>query len=170
MPHRSEAGRLAVCGWSAGGNLAAVVCQLARDAGGPEIAGQVLVTPVTDADFTRASYIDNAEGYVLTTPLMRWFWDHYADAGDRLDPRAAPIRARDLSNLPPALIVTAEFDPLRDEGAAYAEALAAAGVPVRHVMGAGQIHTSLTAVDVIATGADAREEMGRALRQFFGTL
>lgn len=163
------AGRLAVCGWSAGGNLAAVVCQLARDAGGPEIAGQVLVTPVTDADFTRASYIDNAEGYVLTTPLMRWFWDHYADAGDRLDPRVAPLRARDLCSLPPALIVTAEFDPLRDEGAAYAEALAAAGVPVRHVMCAGQIHTSLTAVDVIATGAGAREEMGRALRQFFGT-
>jgi cation diffusion facilitator CzcD-associated flavoprotein CzcO/acetyl esterase/lipase len=161
-------GRLAVCGWSAGGNLAAVVCQLARDAGGPEIAGQVLVTPVTDADFTRPSYADNAEGYVLTTPLMRWFWDHYADAADRLDPRAAPLRARDLSNLPPALIVTAEFDLLRDEGAAYAEALAAAGVPVRHVMCAGQIHTSLTAVDAIVTGAGAREEMGRALRQFFG--
>ena len=160
--------QLAVCGWSAGANLAAVVCQLARDAGGPRIAGQVLVAPVTASDFTLPSYAANAEGYVLTTPLMRWFWDHYADPADRRDPRAAPLFAKDLSNLPPALVVTCEFDPLRDEGAAYADALQAAGVAVSHLACRGQIHTSLLAVDAIPSGARARQEMALALRQFLG--
>jgi len=160
-------GRLAVCGWSAGGNIAAVVCQMARDAGGPRIAGQVLVTPVTDQDLTRASYVANGEGYVLTTALMRWFWDHYADPADRLQPKASPLRAKDLSGLPPALVVTCEFDPLRDEGAAYAEALARAGVDARHLGCRGQIHTSVPAVDVIRSAASAREEIGAALRGFF---
>ena len=108
-------GQLAVAGWSAGGNLAAVACQLARDAGGPEILGQLLVTPVTDCDLSRPSYQENGDGYVLTAPLMHWFWDHYADPADRRDPKASPLRG-DLSDLPPAVIVTAEFDPLRDEG------------------------------------------------------
>ncbi len=159
-------GQLAVCGWSAGANLAAVVCQLARDAGGPHIDGQVLVTPVIGADFTRRSHAENADGYILTTALMRWFWDHYADAADRRDPRAAPIEASDLSRLPPALVVTCEFDPLRDDGTAYAAALKAAGVDARHFACRGQIHTSLMAVDVIASGASARQEMAAALRQF----
>ena len=154
-------GQLAVCGWSAGANLAAVVCQLARDAGGPRIAGQVLVAPVTGSDFALPSYVENAEGYVLTTPLMRWFWDHYADPADRRDPRAAPLYAKDLSKLPPALVVTCEFDPLRDEGAAYADALQAAGVAVRHLACRGQIHTSLLAVDVIASGARAAGDGAR---------
>jgi acetyl esterase/lipase len=161
-----DASRIAVCGWSAGGNIAAVVCQLARDAGGPTIAGQVLVTPVTDCDFTRGSYVENADGYVLTTPLMRWFWDHYADPTERLDPKASPLRARDLSRLPPALVVTCEFDPLRDEGAAYAKALAAAGVEVRHLPCRGQIHTSVPAVDMILSATSARAEIGTALRRF----
>jgi acetyl esterase/lipase len=159
-------GRLAVCGWSAGANLAAVVCQLARDRGGPRIDGQVLVTPVTGSDFTLPSYVDNAEGYILTAALMRWFWDHYADPADRRDPKAAPLYAGDLSNLPPALIVTCEFDPLRDEGVAYAEALNAAGVQVRHIACRGQIHTSVTAVDMIASSAGARNEIAATLRQF----
>jgi acetyl esterase/lipase len=160
-------GQLAVAGWSAGANVAAVVCQMARDAGGPEIAGQVLVTPVTDCDLSRDSYVDNAEGYVLTTALMRWFWDHYADPADRERPKASPLRAGDLADLPPALVVTCEFDPLRDEGKAYAEAMAAAGVRVRHLASRGQIHTSLTAVDMVISGAGARAEMGAALREFF---
>jgi acetyl esterase/lipase len=159
-------GQLAVCGWSAGGNIAAVVCQLARDARGPRIAGQVLVTPVVDCDFTRESYVANGEGYGLTTALMRWFWDHYADAADRRHPKASPLRAADLSNLPPALVVTCEFDPLRDEGAAYAAALAAAGVDARHLSCRGQIHTSLPSVDVIPSAAAARAEIGRALRRY----
>jgi acetyl esterase/lipase len=161
-------GQLAVCGWSAGGNIAAVVCQLARDAGGPRIAGQVLVTPVTDCDLTRESYVANGEGYGLTASLMRWFWDHYADAADRQHPKASPLRAADLSNLPPALVVTCEFDPLRDDGAAYAAALAAAGVDARHLPCRGQMHTSLPSVDVILSAAAARAEIGTALRRFFG--
>jgi cation diffusion facilitator CzcD-associated flavoprotein CzcO/acetyl esterase/lipase len=168
--HAAELGgrpdRLAVCGWSAGGNIAAVVCQLARDAGGPAIAGQVLVTPVTDADFTRQSYREHGDGYLLTASLMRWFWDHYADPAQRSDPRAAPLRACDLSRLPPALVVTAEFDPLRDEGAAYAAALAAAGVPARHLPLRGQIHGSVPAVDMIISANAARAEIGAALREF----
>jgi cation diffusion facilitator CzcD-associated flavoprotein CzcO/acetyl esterase/lipase len=123
-------GALAVAGWSAGANVAAVTCQQARDAGGPPICGQLLLTPVTDCDTTRPSYRDNADGYVLTAALMAWFWDHYADPADRPNPKASPLRAPDLSNLPPAFIVTCEFDPLRDEGIAYAEALEKAGVPV----------------------------------------
>ncbi|MGH9134699.1 MAG: alpha/beta hydrolase, partial [Ilumatobacteraceae bacterium] len=161
-------GQLAVCGWSAGGNLAAGVCQRARDAGGPAIAGQVLLTPVTDCDMTRASYVENGEGYFLTAPLMAWFWDHYADEDERRDPAASPLRADDLSNLPPALVVTCEFDPLRDEGVAYADAMAAAGVPVRQVTARGHIHTSLTMVDVILSGPPYRAEMAAAVRQFFG--
>jgi acetyl esterase/lipase len=160
------ADQLSVCGWSAGANLATVVCQLARDAGGPRIDGQVLIAPVVGSDLTLPSYVENAEGYVLTTPLMQWFWDHYADPADRRDPRAAPLYAKDLSNLPSALVVTCEFDPLRDEGAAYADALQAAGVAVRHLPCRGQIHTSLLAVDVIPSGASARQEMALALREF----
>jgi cation diffusion facilitator CzcD-associated flavoprotein CzcO/acetyl esterase/lipase len=161
-------GQLAVAGWSAGANLAAVVCQLARDAGGPRLAGQLLVTPVTDGSHVWPSHAENADGYVLTAALMRWFWDHYAHPSDRADAKASPLRAASLADLPPALVVTCEFDPLRDEGEAYADALRGAGVPVRHVACPGQIHTSITAVDMVLSGASAREEMGAALRQFFG--
>lgn len=162
-----EPGRLAVCGWSAGGNLAAVVCRMARDAGGPRIAGQVLVTPVTDCDLTRESYVSNAEGYALTTPLMTWFWDHYADLPDRQNPMASPLRADSLADLPPALVVTCEFDPLRDEGVAYAEALAAAGVDARSLPLSGQIHTSVPYVGLINSCEAARDEIGAAFRRFF---
>jgi cation diffusion facilitator CzcD-associated flavoprotein CzcO/acetyl esterase/lipase len=160
--------QLAVCGWSAGGNIAAVVCQMARDAGGPPIAGQVLVTPVTDCDLTRESYVANGDGYMLTTAIVRWAWDHYADPADRLHPKASPLRARDLSRLPPALVVTCEFDPLRDEGTTYAEALVMAGVEARHLPCRGQIHMSVPAVDGIRSAAGAREEIGAALRRFLG--
>ena len=157
-------GQLAVAGWSAGGNVAAVVSHLARDAGGPAIAGQLLINPVTDCDLDTSSYLESADGYVLTKSLMEWFWDHYADPDDRSDPRASPLRADDLAGLPPAFIVTSEFDPLRDEGLAYAAALEAAGVPVDAAPARGQIHTSLTMVDVILSGAPAREEMVDALK------
>jgi acetyl esterase/lipase len=160
-------GKVAVCGWSAGGNIAAVVCWMARDAGGPSIMGQVLVNPVTDCDFTRESYIANGSGYILTTALMQWFWNHYADAAERTNPKVSPLRAPDLRGLPPALVVTCEFDVLRDEGVAYAEALAKAGVDVHHLSNRGQIHTSLTSVDIIRSGAAARAEIAAALRRFF---
>jgi acetyl esterase/lipase len=162
-----QPGKLGVCGWSAGGNIAAVVCQIARDAGGPSIAGQVLINPVTDCDFTRESYAANGNGYLLTTSLVRWFWDHYIDSADRFHPKASPLRAADLRGLPPALVVTCEFDPLRDEGVAYAEALAAAGVDVNHLPNRGQIHTSLTSVDIVRSGAGARGEIAAAIRRFF---
>jgi len=134
-------------------------------AGLRRIVGAVTAGSVTDCDFARPSYVANADGYLLTAGLMRWFWDLYADPADRDDPRASPIRAPDLSNLPPAVVFTCEFDPLRDEGAAYAEALAAAGVEVSHLPGRGQIHTSLTYVDLILSGAPARKAMGAAVRR-----
>ncbi|MES2715511.1 MAG: alpha/beta hydrolase fold domain-containing protein [Pseudomonadota bacterium] len=160
-------GPVAVAGWSAGGNQAAVVCQLARDQGGPAIAGQLLLTPVTDGRMDTASYRENAEGYVLTAPLMQWFFGHYADEADRADPRIAPLRAASLASLPPACIVTCQFDPLRDEGVAYAKALAAAGNRVQHIPARGHTHTSLSMVDVVVSGEPVRAEMAAALRGFF---
>lgn len=162
-------GQLAVCGWSAGGGLAAVVCQLARDVGGPAITGQALLTPTTSGATTGASFVENADGYGLTTPLLRWFYDHYIDPADRGDPRFAPLRAADLSGLPPALVVAAEFDPLRDDGAAYAAALAAAGVPTEYVRARGHTHQSIAMVDVVLSGAPIRARMAEALRGFFAT-
>jgi acetyl esterase/lipase len=158
-----------VAGWSAGGNLAAVVSQMARDNGGPAISGLLLLTPVTDSDLHRyPSYEENAERYVLTRNLMQWFFDHYVDEADRNDPRVAPLKAADLSNLPPATIITCEFDPLRDEGIAYVEALKAAGNQVEHINGRGHTHTSLTMVDIIISSVPYRDQMGEALRRFHG--
>jgi cation diffusion facilitator CzcD-associated flavoprotein CzcO/acetyl esterase/lipase len=160
-------GRLAVLGWSAGGNVAAVACQEARRQGTPLIAGQVLVCPVTDSDLSRGSYRDNGEGYILTADSMRWFWDHYADEADRADPRAAALHG-DLHGLPPAVVVTAEFDPLRDEGDAYAAGLAAAGVPVQHIRARGHIHSSLTMVGAVRSGEPIRAQIAAALRGWLG--
>ncbi len=164
--------RLAVGGWSAGANVAAVVCQIARDEGGPSIAGQALLTPVVDCDFSRESYEINSDGYVLTTELMHWFWDHYLPADGvsekRTDPRASPIRAETLVGLPPAFIVTCEFDPLRDEGAEYAEQLKAAGVDANHLQCLGQTHTSIGAVDLIPSSEPGRHALANAIRGFLG--
>jgi acetyl esterase len=133
--------RLVVTGDSAGGNLAAVVALMAREQGGPPIRQQVLVYPVIDAACDAPSYTENAEGYFLEATGMRWFWDHYLGPdGDGAHHHASPIRAGDLSGLPPAVVITAEFDPLRDEGEAYAEALQAAGVPVTVRRYDGMIH------------------------------
>jgi|GEM_PF-17983 len=148
--------RLAVAGWSAGANLAAHLCQRTRDEQGPNIVGQLLVTPVTDHRMATPSFTDNAEGYVLTAALMQWFMDHYATDAERADPRLSLIDAENLSDLAPAVVVTAEFDPLRDEGAAYADALSAAGNDVSHHRADGQIHTSLTAVGTLLTPTTVR--------------
>jgi cation diffusion facilitator CzcD-associated flavoprotein CzcO/acetyl esterase/lipase len=161
-----KSGPVSVAGWSAGANLATVVCRLARDNGGPAINGQLLLAPVTDTDLTRRSYEENGERYVLTKTIMHWFFDHYVDPADRTDPRVAPLQAHDLSNLPPATIVTCEFDPLRDEGVAYAAALSAAGGDVQHIAARGHTHTSLTQVDIVISGAPYRQRMAEALRRF----
>ena len=160
-------GPVLVAGWSAGGNIAAVTCQLARDRGGPEISGQLLICPVTDSTFDRQSYVDNAAGYFLTRGLMFWFWDLYCSPADRTDPRVAPLRGK-LEGLPPAFIATAEFDPLRDEGNAYGDALAKAGVKVEQLKGNGHFHSSFVMVDVIITGVAGRVKMAKALRRFAG--
>lgn len=138
-------GPLIVAGDSAGGNLAAVMALRARDQGGPAIDLQVLVYPVTDADFDRPSYTEPENQTLLTREAMIWFWDHYIpDAARRTEPDASPLRAADLSGLPPAVILTAEHDVLRDEGEAYAERLAAAGVPVDFKRISGQMHGFFT--------------------------
>ncbi len=145
----SDATRLGVAGDSAGGNLAAAVAIAARDAG-IRLAGQLLVYPVTDvagnyADATEnarfPSRRENAEGYFLSRAVMEWFCGHYlADQGHGTDWRVSPLRARSLAGVAPAVVCTAWFDPLRDEGAAYARALKAADVPTRHHEGLGLIH------------------------------
>lgn len=126
-------GTLLVGGDSAGGCLAAAVCLMAKARGGPAIAHQFLIYPVTDCNFDTPSYQDFAEGYFLSQEMMRWFWRHYLAAeSDEANPLASPLRADDLSEMPPATIITAGFDPLRDEGKAFADKLAAAGVPVTY--------------------------------------
>jgi acetyl esterase len=128
---------LLVAGDSAGGALAAACALRARDEGGPRLAGQLLLYPVLDADLTRDSYVTN-QGMILGPREMGWFWNHYLpDAGARSHPYASPLRADDLTGLPPAVLVVADLDPLRDEGLAYAARLAESGVPLRlrHVPG-----------------------------------
>lgn len=167
--HAAELGgipdRLVVGGWSAGAGIAAVVSRVARDTGGPAIAGQALLAPVTDSDTDRRSYAENGSGYDLDASLMQWFFDQYRDQADRNDPRIAPLRATDLSGLPPAVIVTNEFDVLRDEGEAYAEALRSAGVPVEHIRARGHTHCSLTMVGLVVSGAPVREQCAAAVRR-----
>ena len=159
-----DARRLAVGGDSAGGNLAAVVALLARGKGAPAIAVQVLIYPVTDLVGETRSYRDFAEGYLLTREGMRWFIAHYLTAeAEAVDWRASPLRAQSLAGLPPALIVTAGFDPLRDEGEAYAERLREAGVRVDSVCYGGMIHGFVPMGRLLDTA-------GRAISLIAGSL
>jgi len=136
-----DADRLAVGGDSAGGNLAAVVALLARDAGAPRIRLQILTYPVTDLASESRSYEELADGYMLTRDGMRWFRAHYlGKEEDAADWRVSPLRAPSLAGLPPALVITAGYDPLRDEGEAYARRLREAGVTVDAVCFGGMIH------------------------------
>ena len=135
--------RLAVAGNSVGGNMAAVVALMAKDKNGPKLKLQVLLWPVTDADFSRASYQQFGEGRFLTTSLMKWMWDNYTtDSSARKQKYAAPVNAsiEELKGLPPALVQTAENDILRDEGEAYARKMSEAGVPVTLTRYQGMIH------------------------------
>lgn len=169
--HAAEFGgdseRLAVVGDSAGGNLAAVVAQMARDRQGPRLAFQLLVYPVTDGvHFDTASYHDNRDGYLLTTDSMHWFWNHYAPGAEqRRHPYASPLLADDLSNLPPALLMTAEFDPLRDEGEAYAHRLQASGVACELVRYDGFIHGFFGQTRTIPAARVAMDKACSALKE-----
>ncbi len=155
---------LGVGGDSAGGNLAAVVCQRVRDEFGPEIDFQLLVYPVTDCTLGHPSIEENAEGYFLTRDTMVWFTRHYLNGRDPKDPSVSPLFAASLAGLPPALVITAEFDPLRDEGEAYAAALAEAGVSVDAVRYQGQIHGFVGLASLVDDGADAINRAGAALK------
>ncbi len=160
--------RVAVAGDSAGGNLAAVVSMLARAQGGPALVHQLLVYPVTDWDFETRSYRENAEGYLLTRDMMRWFHGHYfAKPEEAADPLAAPLRAADLRGLPSATVLTAEFDPLRDEGEAYAARLRDAGVPTTLTRYDGMFHGFFGMTARIDRARDAVDEAARALRRSF---
>jgi acetyl esterase len=137
-----DAARIAVAGDSAGGNLAAVTALRARDEGGPRLAGQLLIYPAI-AHYTRGtpSYSEKGEGYLLTREAMEFFWTSYLDdAASKRRPYAAPLEAADLSSLPPAMVITAEFDPLRDEGEEYGKRLRQAGVPTVISRYEGMIH------------------------------
>jgi acetyl esterase len=171
--HAGEIGvdprRLAVAGDSAGGNLAAVVSQRARADGKPPLVHQLLIYPVTNFDFDTKSYRENAEGYLLSREMMQWFWSHYLeDPAHGADPKASPLRAADLAGLPPATVITAEFDPLRDEGEAYAARLREAGVPTRHNRYDGMIHGFIGMVDGIDTARTALASAAGELRKAFG--
>jgi acetyl esterase len=163
-----DANRIAVGGDSAGGNLAAVIALMARDRGGPPLAFQLLVYPVTARDFATSSYRQNAEGYGLSLDSMRWYWDHYLqNPADASNPYAAPLVAQDLKGVPPALVITAEYDPLCDEGEAYARRLQAAGVPTTCSRYDGMIHGFFGMSAVLDKGKQAVAEACAALRQAF---
>jgi acetyl esterase len=153
----ADRSRMVVAGDSAGGNLATVAALLARDRGGPEIAGQLLVYPAIAADFATASYRRFGDGYYNTTSAMAWYWDQYVpNLADRDHPTASPLRA-DLTGLPPAVVITAGFDPLCSEGEAYAKALAEALVTTIYRNYAGAIHGFMTMPSLVVC-RQAREQ------------
>jgi acetyl esterase len=158
---------LALGGDSAGGNLTAVCALRARERGGPPLLAQVLVYPVTDHDMTTASYLEHGSNdlLLLGTPAMEWFWGHYvADVAARGNPEASPLRAADLAGLPPAIVVIAEYDPLRDEGLAYAERLRAAGVAVTVHRYDDMPHAFFSFVNLFSTGNAAVARVGGELK------
>ncbi len=162
----ADADRLGVAGDSAGGNLATVVAQMARDRGGPAIAYQLLVYPCCDMD-TNAwpSQTENGSGYFLTKESMEWFRDQYVEVSDRDHPYVSPIKAPDLGGLPPACVITAEYDPLRDEGEAYARRLQEAGVACEIHRYDGMFHGFFGMTMAIPTAVEAQETAAAALRQ-----
>jgi acetyl esterase len=163
--------RIAVCGDSAGGNLSAVVSLLARDAGGPAICFQALIYPATDARGGYASLVENGEGLFLTADTMAWFQEQYLGSNEeaREDIRVSPLLAHDLSGLPPAFILTAEYDPLRDEGEAYGDALRAAGNSVTVKRYDGMAHIFIQLAGVLEGGRTAITDVAGALRDAFQT-
>lgn len=161
-----DAHRIAVGGDSAGGNLATVVAIRCRDAGGPALSAQVLIYPVTDSSsFETESHREFGENYFLTRAGMEWFTGHYLVSADqKRHPEVSPLLASNLSGLPPALVITAEFDPLRDEGEAYARRLEQAGVPVTVTRYPGMIHGFVSMRGVLSGGRQATKEAAEFTR------
>jgi len=159
--------RIAVGGDSAGGNLAAVVAIILRDALAPPLVFQALVYPATDQRMDSASHTRFADGFLLTRDNMLWFRDNYLDPEDYDDWRASPIRAGDVARLPPAHIITAGYDPLLDEGRAYSDRLVAAGVPVLYECFEGMAHGFLTMGGVVAAANHALYRLAQSLSQAF---
>lgn len=161
--------RLAVAGGSAGGNLTAAVALMARDRGGPNLSLQVPIYPVIDRDYTRPSYVQNWDGPLLTQAAMDWYWDHYlvSDA-DLMSSYVCPLQADSLERVAPALVITAELDPLRDEGKAYADALDQAGVEVTYSEYAGMTHGFFGWEAAVDKAKDAIREVAVALKRSFG--
>ena len=172
VDHADELGvdptRVAVGGDSAGGNLSAVVTLVAADRGGPDIRFQLLVYPATDLLRSYPSHQENGEGYLLDNDAMDWFLGHYLSGteGDPKDKLVSPLYADEdeLAQLPPALVITAEYDPLRDEGEAYAKRLEQAGVPARTIQVPGQIHGFFGMVGIMDAADAAVTEAANALR------
>jgi acetyl esterase len=159
-----DAGRIVVGGDSAGGNLAAVTALMTRDRGGPELAGQLLLYPVIAADFDTESYRAFGRGYYNPKPALQWYWDQYVPTvAERSHPYASPLGA-DLHGLPPAVVVIAGHDPLRDEGVAYADALETAGVSVTRLSYQGGVHGFLT-MPMLDLAQRARADISREVAQ-----
>jgi acetyl esterase len=164
-----DPGRIGVGGDSAGGNLAAVACLMARDRGGPPLAFQLLVYPLTDYDDNRPSLEEHADGPLLTRAAIQYFWNHYVSSAEEgRHPYASPMNAVSLAKLPPALVITAECDPLRDQGEAYARRLEQADVPVILKRYEGAMHVFFQMSGALDSGRTALADAAAALRQAFG--
>ena len=159
--------RIAVAGDSAGGNLATVVAMRIRDEGGPKIAFQGLIYPATGSPWdNRESYVRNGKGYFLSHEAMVWFTTHYMNSKDDTNnPYFAPLRASTLAGMPPAIVLTCEYDPLLDEGVAYGDALRAAGVACEQITYPGLIHAAFGMDDIMPASWQMQVDLGHALRQ-----
>jgi acetyl esterase len=143
---------------------------MARDRNGPRIDLQVLIYPITDCNFNTPSYIENKEGYMLSRDLMKWFWNHFIeDEGQANDPYVSPLRAKNFNDLPQALIITAGYDPLRDEGQAYGKKLQEAGVKVTLSCYPGMIHGFIRMAARLDAAKEALNEIAGRLREVFST-
>jgi acetyl esterase len=163
----ADGSRIVVCGDSAGGNLSAVVSLMARDRGGPGLRGQVLIYPVTNLDFGTDSYRDNGDGSKgLSEDGMRWFWQHYVRTqSEGFEPYASPLRADTIADLPPALVITAEYDALRDEGELYADRLERGGVTTQLTRYDGVIHGFVGMFAAVPEGNTAVNQIAEFLKE-----
>jgi acetyl esterase len=161
--------RLGVGGSSAGGNLSAVVPLMARDRGGPPLRFQLLTYPVCDDNFDTRTYLDNPTGKIISRAQMRWFWDMYAPAAaDRANPYAAPMREKNLRGLPPALVITAEFDPLCSEGEAYAARLKEAGVETELKRYSGMVHGFFSVAPLHPVSTEGLHYTAAVMKKYLG--